>query len=280
MKIFENKTFVTIMSLILSFVMGFGLFACSVFFSVKFTFFSPSFLTETLNNTHYYQDLCDEITDNLKDLGDASGLDKSFFEGFVDEVLVRKDVQAYIDDFYSGNKPKVNPSDFQKELRGAIEKYIGKSGIDSGSLSEDNINYFIKNASDIYVSNIEIAYFSQLQSFFVKYNSRLNIAIVITLIVVIAIALIFIFTNEWKHIALRYIYYATASAGLLSLILALTAYFSGFISKLTVLTRSLKDMYTACFNSALIVTFVISIVLLAISAFLWVMHNRLRKKAV
>ncbi len=280
MKIFENKTFVTIMSLILSFVMGFGLFACSVLFSVKFTFFSSSFLTETLNNTHYYQDLCDEITNNLTDLGDASGLDKSFFEGFVDEVLVRKDVQAYIDDFYSGNKPKVNSSDFQKELRTAIEKYIGKSGIDSESLSEDNINYFIKKASDIYVSNIEIAYFSQLQSFFNKYNSRLNIAIVITLIVVLAIALIFIFTNEWKHIALRYIYYATASAGLLSLILALTAYFSGFITKLTVLTRSLKDMYTACFNSALIVTFVISIVLLAVSAFLWIMHNRLRKKAV
>lgn len=280
MKIFENKTFVTIMSLILSFVMGFGLFACSVFFSVKFTFFSPSFLTETLNNTHYYEDLCDEITDNLMDIGDASGLDKSFFEGFVDEVMVRKDVQAYIDDFYSGNKPKVNTSDFQKALRSEIEKYINKSGIDSSTLSEDSINYFVKKASDIYASNIEIAYFSQLQSFYNKYNSRLNISIAVTLIVVFAIALIFIFTNEWKHIALRYIYYATASAGLLSLVLALTAYFSGFISKLTVLTRSLKVMYTACFNSALTVTFVISVLLLSVSAFLWIMHNRMRKKVV
>lgn len=280
MKIFENKTFVTIMSLILSFVMGFGLFACSVFFSVKFTFFSPSFLTETLNNTHYYENLCDEITDNLMDIGDASGLDKSFFEGFVDEVMVRKDVQAYIDDFYSGNKPKVNTSDFQKTLRSEIEKYINKSGIDSSTLSEDSINYFVKKASDIYASNIEIAYFSQLQSFYNKYNSRLNISIAVTLIVVLAIALIFIFTNEWKHIALRYIYYATASAGLLSLVLALTAYFSGFISKLTVLTRSLKVMYTACFNSALTVTFVISVLLLSVSAFLWIMHNRMRKKVV
>lgn len=280
MKIFENKTFVTIMSLILSFVMGFGLFACSVFFSLKFTFFSPSFLTETLNNTHYYEDLCDEITDNLMDIGDASGLDKSFFEGFVDEVMVRKDVQAYIDDFYSGSKPKVNTSDFQKALRSEIEKYINKSGIDSSTLSEDSINYFVKKASDIYASNIEIAYFSQLQSFYNKYNSRLNISIAVTLIVVLAIALIFIFTNEWKHIALRYIYYATASAGLLSLVLALTAYFSGFISKLTVLTRSLKVMYTACFNSALTVTFVISVLLLSVSAFLWIMHNRMRKKVV
>lgn len=279
MKIFENKTFVTVMSLILSFVMGLGLFACSVFFSLKFTFFSPSFLTETLNNTHYYEDLCDEITDDLMDIGDASGLDKSFFEGFVDEVLVRQDVQAYIDDFYSGNKPKVNPSEFQKDLRAAIEKYINKNGIDSSSLSEDNINYFVQKASEIYVSNIEIAYFSQLQGMYIKYNSRLNISIAAALIAVVVIALIFIFTNEWKHIALRYIYYATASAGLLSLILVLTAYFSGFISKLTVLTRSLKDMYTACFNSALIVTLVISIFLLAVSAFLWVMHNRLRKKA-
>lgn len=277
MSILENKKFTTVMYLILSFILGLCIFFCAAFSTLRFTIFSDSFLTETINSTDYYKDLSDEIADDLVNIGDASGLDKSFFEGFVDEVLVRKDVQYYIDDFYAGNTLKVNTLGFQKNLRSALEKYINKKGLTDSQISQKSINNFVKEASEIYASDIEITYFSQIQKTFRGYSLKLSIYIAVTLAVSIALILLLIFTNKWKHIAVRYIYYGVASAGLLTLIVPAIVFLSGIISKITILNRSLNDLYTACLNSVFITLLITAGGLLVSSGFLWVLHNKLRK---
>ncbi len=274
---FKNEKATTVMYLILSLIMGLCIFACSIFATLKFTIFSPNFLSDTINSTSYYNDLCAELKDDLVNIGDASGLDKNFFDDFVDEVIVRKDVQYYVNDFYAGEKLKVNPSEFQKALRTAIDKYINRKGLDRKTISDKAINGFIKEATDIYVSDIEITYFPQIQKSYLKYDTRLNILMAVTIAVIIAITLIFIFTNKWKHIAVRYIYYATASAGLLTLLLPIIVFLSGVIGKITIISRSLNDLYTACFNSMFYALIFIAATLVVISAFLWIIHNKMRR---
>lgn len=274
---FKNEKATTVMYLILSLIMGLCIFACSIFATLKFTIFSPNFLSDTINSTSYYKDLCAELKDDLVNIGDASGLDKNFFDDFVDEVIVRKDVQYYVNDFYAGEKLKVNPSEFQKALRTAIDKYINRKGLDRKTISDEAINGFIKEATDIYVSDIEITYFPQIQKSYLKYDTRLNILMAVTIAVIIAITLIFIFTNKWKHIAVRYIYYATASAGLLTLLLPIIVFLSGVIGKITIISRSLNDLYIACFNSMLYALIFIAATLVIISAFLWIIHNKMRR---
>lgn len=274
---FKNEKATTVMYLILSLIMGLCIFACSIFATLKFTIFSPNFLSDTINSTSYYNDLCAELKDDLVNIGDASGLDKNFFDDFVDEVIVRKDVQYYVNDFYAGEKLKVNPSEFQKALRTAIDKYINRKGLDRKTISDKAINGFINEATDIYVSDIEITYFPQIQKSYLKYDTRLNILMAVTIAVIIAITLIFIFTNKWKHIAVRYIYYATASAGLLALLLPIIVFLSGVIGKITIISRSLNDLYTACFNSMFYALIFIAATLVVISAFLWIIHNKMRR---
>ncbi len=278
MKIFKNKTFISILYLILAFIMGLCIFACSVFSALRFTLFNSGFLSDTLNQTDYYTDLCDEITDSLMDIGDASGLDKSFFEDFVDEVLVRKDVQRYVDAFYSGSKLEVDSSSFEDALRTALEKYEDENGLDESDFSDKNVDYFVEEASKIYVQNVELNYFPQIQKTVMKYTSKLNLYITVTAIVTLAVLLILIFTNKWKHIAVRYIYYGTASAGLFMLIIPIAVFLSGVIDRITILTRSLNDMYTACIQSVFTVILIIAVVLIVISIALWVLHNVLRKR--
>ncbi|MEE3428656.1 MAG: hypothetical protein VZQ55_06795 [Ruminococcus sp.] len=280
MSIFRNEKFTTVMYLVLSFILGLCIFFCSLLSALKFTVFSPSYLTDTLNSTDYYKDLCAEITDDLLNIGDASGLDKSFFDDFIDEVLVRKDVQYYIDDFYAGNKLKVNSSDFQKSLRSALDRYINKKNLTDKDFSEESLNKFVKEADKIYVSHIELTYFSQIQKAFLKYSFKINIYIGITLAVIIAIILLFIFTNKWKHKAIRYIYYAAASAGLVTLIIPIIVFLSGIISKITIISRSLNDLYTACLSSVFITLIFIGGALIAISGFLWVLHSKMRKNVL
>ncbi len=279
MKIFKNPKLNTVFSLILSFIMGICILACSLLCAVRFTVFNEDFLIETLNNTDYYPNLCSEISENLMDIGDASGLNKTFFEDFVDEVLVRRDVESYIYKFYSGRELKVNTTNFEKALRTALNTYISQNGIKSESLSQKNINYFVKEASDIYASGIALKYFPSIQKSVMKYTTRFNIFIAVTAVVAIAIALFFIFTNEWKHIAVRYIYYAFSSAALFTFIIPAVVFASGIVSKLTILTRSLNYMYTACINSVFTVILVIAVVLIFISAVLVIVHNKLRKNA-
>ncbi len=280
MSILNNQKFTTAMYLILSFILGLCVFFCSILFSLRFTVFSPSYLTDTINSTDYYKDLCGEITDDLLNIGDASGLDKSFFEDFVDEVLVRKDVQYYIDDFYAGKKLEVNSSDFQKSLRTALDRYINQKSLTAEDFSEKSINEFVKEADEIYVSHIELTYFSQIQKAFLSYSFKINIYIGITLAVTIAVILLFFFTNKWKHIAVRYIYYATASAGLVTLIIPVVVFFSGIISKITIISRSLNDLYTACLSSVFTTLIFIGGALIAISGFLLVLHSKMRKNAL
>lgn len=265
------------MYLVLSLIMGICIFFCAIFSSLKFTFFSPSFLTETLNSTNYYKDVCAEITDDLVNLGDASGLDKSFFEDFVDEVMVRKDVQYYINDFYAGEKLKVNTLDFQKALRTALDQFINKKGLTENDFSQESVNNFVKEASDIYASDIEIAYFPQIQKSINKYNTRLIIFMAAALALFAVIAAVIIFTNKWKHIAVRYIYYSTASAGLLTVAVPVTVLLSGTVSKIAILNRSLNDLYTAGLQSLLYTILFIGLALIVLSGFLWVLHNKLRK---
>lgn len=274
---FKNQKFTTAMYLVLSLIMGICIFFCAIFSSLKFTFFSPSFLTETLNSTNYYKDVCEEITDDLVNLGDASGLDKSFFEDFVDEVMVRKDVQYYINDFYAGEKLKVNTLDFQKALRTALDQFINKKGLTENDFSQESVNNFVKEASDIYASDIEIAYFPQIQKSINKYNTRLIIFMAAALALFAVIAAVIIFTNKWKHIAVRYIYYSTASAGLLTIAVPVTVLLSGTVSKIAILNRSLNDLYTAGLQSLLYTILFIGLALIVLSGFLWVLHNKLRK---
>lgn len=79
-RIFRNKTVKNILYAVLSFVLSVSIVGVALSSLLRFTVLNNSFLTDALNNSNYYTDLCDEITDDLMDIGDASGLDKSFFE--------------------------------------------------------------------------------------------------------------------------------------------------------------------------------------------------------
>ena len=276
-KKFKNLSLKKVLYAILSFILAICLVFCSVITVLRITFFNSSFLSDTLNSSEYYKDLCVEITDNLTDLGDASGLDKTFFEGFVSEVLVREDVQSYISDFYEGNKPKVNTSKFDSSLQVALEKYIKTNNI--RNVNDESLHYFAANASRIYTDSIKIKYLSAIQDLILDKSGLLTAAIIVLVIICGAIVIVLLFTNEWKHKSLRYIYTSTCSAGLVLLFFPLSVFASGIIGHIAILSRSLSDMYVAVISSVLSDLIVISIMLLVISVAIIVVHGRVRRKA-
>lgn len=279
-KLFGNETFKKILYGVLSFVLAVSLTAFSMFILLKTTVLNKSFLMDSLNTSEYYMDLCDEITDDMVDIGDASGLNKTLFEGFIDEVMVRGDIQKYVDSFYSGEKLTVDTGDFERALRDAIEQYEKEKGIDPATLSEDNINYFVKEAAKIYSANIEITYFSMIQKSVVKWSFKSLVYAIVFGVVVLAIACFIFFTNKWKHRGIKYISYATGASSLFLLIVPALVLVSGIIGKVAIISRSLNDLYTALINSVLVNMLIMGAILLVISVVLIIIHDNLRKKVL
>ena len=279
MKKFFSKTGVKkVCYAVLTFILSLCIVGAAMSSLVRFTLLNDGFLSDVLNNSNYYIDLCDEITDDLKDIGDASGLNKSFFEGFINEVFVREDVQDYINKFYKGEKLTVDSTHFDESLRSALDKYIRSNGIDN-KYSQSSVNYFIKEATKIYVKHIELKYFDMLQKLAMDYSSKMTILMIVSFIVAAGISLLMIFTNEWKHKAVRYIAYATGAAALFTLCIPTAVYLSGALGKITIISRSLNDMYMSCFNTILADMFIISGVLFVLFATLILIHGKIRIKA-
>ena len=276
-KLFKNLSLKKALYAVLTFILALCLVLCSVITVLRITFFNGSFLSDTLNSSQYYKDLCAEITENLSDLGDASGLDKKFFDDVVDEILVREDVQSYISSFYNGDKPKVNTSKFNDNLQSALDEYIKNNNIKN--VSEDNLNYFSANAAKIYAGSIKIKYLSSIQDLILNNSGTLTAAIIILILICSAIVCVLLFTHEWKHKALRYIYTAVCSAGLFLLTLSASVFMSGIVGRIAIISRSLSDMYVSVISSFFSDLIVFSIVFIVISAALWVIHGRIRQKA-
>ncbi|MGN0489623.1 MAG: hypothetical protein ACI4HO_10210 [Ruminococcus sp.] len=278
-KLFKNEKFVRFLYGILAFVLSVLIIVFSMTAMLKATVFNSSFLNDVLNNSAYYTDLCDEITDDLVDIGNASGLNKSFFSDLVDEFMVREDIQSYIESFYNGEKLVVNTDNFQRSLRDAIESYEKKKGIDPQTVSEESINYFVVEATKIYSRSIEITYFDMIQKDAMKWSSKMLMYALISIVAIVLIGCFIFFTNKWKHLAVKYFYYATASAGLFIILIPTVLNISGILQKIAILSRSLNDLYTSCINSLLMNMYVISAVLIGLSVVFVIIHKHLRKLA-
>lgn len=278
-KLFKNEKFVRFLYGILAFVLSVLIIVFSMTAMLKATVFNSSFLNDVLNNSAYYTDLCDEITDDLVDIGNASGLNKSFFSDLVDEFMVREDIQSYIESFYNGEKLVVNTDNFQRSLRDAIESYEKKKGIDPQTVSEESINYFVVEATKIYSRSIEITYFDMIQKDAMEWSSKMLMYALISIVAIVLIMCFIFFTNKWKHLAVKYFYYATASAGLFVFLIPTVLNVSGILQKIAILSRSLNDLYTSCINSLLMDMYVISAVLIGLSVVFVIIHKHLRKLA-
>ena len=277
MKILKKLSIKKIIYALLTFILAMCLVVSSVLLIVRITVFNRGFLTEALTSGDYYRDLCGEITDSLTDIGDASGLDRSFFDGVVDEVLVRGDVQAYIDDFYSGKELEVNTAKFEESLCVSLNKYIKSNNIKN--VDENNINYFVDKACKIYSNSVRIKYFGTIQKKVNEKTPTFSLYIIILTLVSAGIICVLLFTNEWKHRAIRYIHTAVSSAGLLLLIVPSAIMVSGLIGKIAILSRSLNDMYMAIISGVLWDVIIVAVVLLVISVALWVVHAKVRRKS-
>lgn len=262
--------------ILLSFLLSLILFFVSVCTVLEATLFNSEFIFDNMNSFNYFIDKRDEITTGLIDLGYASGLDESFFDGFINEVMLSNDTREYLDNYYSSNGAKIDTTDFRQSFNAALDDYIEKNNI--SKVNGASREKLVSRAALIYRSSLEIPFFSKLSAYFLTAKNAMPFILIALVVLAGIICVVLFFANVWKHRGIKYICYATSGAFLSLGIIPAYLMLSGKISHINLDSRALYNMFVQSANSICIAVLFVSLFFLLLSVALFFFFRRMYKE--
>lgn len=262
---------------IISFVLSFVLFLISFAIVLQSTILNPSYIMDNMNTSNYFVDKRDEIKESLVDLGYASGLDEKFFENVVDEVTIHDNTQAYLNSFYAGEKAKIDTTAFKQKFNSELDSYISKNNLKVAN--DGSREYLINQAANIYAAALRIPLFAILSVYLVALKNMMPLIIGGLAVLVAILCVIIIFTNRWKHRAVRYICYSTSAAFLTVGIIPAVLLSTGYMSKINIDSRAFYNLFVQSMNNILIALAICSVIFFIVSIGLFFLNKSMRRHA-
>lgn len=260
---------------IISFVLSFVLFLLSFAIVLQSTILNPSYIMDNMNTSNYFVDKRDEIKESLVDLGYASGLDEKFFENVVDEVTIHDNTQAYLNSFYAGEEAKIDTTAFKQKFNSELDSYISKNNLKVAN--DGSREYLINQAANIYAAALRIPLFTTLSAYLIALKNMMPLIIGGLAVLVAILCVIIIFTNSWKHRAVRYICYSTSAAFLTVGIIPAVLLSTGYMSKINIDSRAFYNLFVQSMNNILIALAICSAIFFIVSIGLFFLHKSMRR---
>lgn len=262
---------------IISFVLSFVLFLLSFAIVLQSTILNPSYIMDNMNTSNYFVDKRDEIKESLVDLGYASGLDEKFFENVVDEVTIHDNTQAYLNSFYAGEEAKIDTTAFKQKFNSELDSYISKNNLKVAN--DGSREYLINQAANIYAAALRIPLFATLSAYLIALKNMMPLIIGGLAVLVAILCVIIIFTNRWKHRAVRYICYSTSAAFLTVGIIPAVLLSTGYMSKINIDSRAFYNLFVQSMNNILVAIAICSVIFFIASIGLFFLHKSMRRHA-
>lgn len=262
---------------IISFVLSFVLFLLSFAIVLQSTILNPSYIMDNMNTSNYFVDKRDEIKESLVDLGYASGLDEKFFENVVDEVTIHDNTQAYLNSFYAGEEAKIDTTAFKQKFNSELDSYISKNNLKVAN--DGSREYLINQAANIYAAALRIPLFATLSAYLIALKNMMPLIIGGLAVLVAILCVIIIFTNSWKHRAVRYICYSTSAAFLTVGIIPAVLLSTGYMSKINIDSRAFYNLFVQSMNNILIAVAICSVIFFIVSIGFFFLHKSMRRHA-
>lgn len=260
---------------LMSFVLSLCLFLMAVCTMLSFTLFNKDYIFNNMNSSNYFIDKCDELKVSLTDLGYASGLESSFFEGFIDEVMISKDTSDYLDTYYSFESGNADTTNFENIFNEQIVQYAKENGI---TVDDSARKILVKEAGKIYENTIEIPYFGTLLPYMKAAIKAMPFIIGGLALLSAIIIFVFFKASRWKHRAVRYVCYATSGTFLAVALIPTYLFFSQVMTRINLSSRALYNFIQYTVNNIILLFFICAILFLLISVALFIRHRVMRKK--
>ena len=149
-------------------------------------------------------------------------------------------------------------------------------------------NYFVDKRDEIKESLVDLGYASGLdEKFFenvvdevtIHDNTQAYLNSFYAGVLVAILCVIIIFTNRWKHRAVRYICYSTSAAFLTVGIIPAVLLSTGYMSKINIDSRAFYNLFVQSMNNILIALAICSVIFFIVSIGLFFLHKSMRRRA-
>lgn len=276
----------SVLCALVSFIMSLCLTGGVLCTALYVTALNGNFVVSVIERSQYAELLSKEIKEEFVSYGQASNIEKTFFDSaFKDTDMVQRisaDTEQILREFYAGNvQDSVSTDDLEAMLLADLKEYATQKDYELDDETVENLQVVASELCDIYnsyVSVFSLSYFRTASRMLASYRPYALYATAACAVVFIVTAVILrLFFNKKKNY-LRYFIYAFSGASLMLLAAPLAALAGGVGNRISISSAALYTMASGLLNSifvAALISALVPILCTVILAILW--HRAYRK---
>lgn len=116
------------------------------------TILNKEYVWGALENSHYYDQVYDEMKDSLESYIGPSGLDESVLDNLYTKDQVKQDIDMVVDNLYEGKKIDINTNELKDKLRVNIQSFLVANNVTKQD--KKAIDEFVNKIANEYAQNI------------------------------------------------------------------------------------------------------------------------------
>ena len=278
----------SVLCALLSFIMSLCLTGGVLCLSLYVTALNGNFSVSVIDRSQYAELLSEEIKSEFISYGQASNIEKNFFESIFESTdmvqRISADTEKILREFYAGEvRDSVSTDDLEAKWFEALKGYATQKGFELDAETVENLQVVASELCDIYnsyVSVFSMSYFRTASRMMVRYSPyALYAAVVCAMVFIVTAVIIRLFFKKKKNY-LRYFIYAFSGASLMLLAAPLAALIGRVGNRISLSSAALYTMASGLLNSiftAVAVSALVPILCTVILAILW--YRAYRKNA-
>ncbi len=265
-------------SVLVSFLMSLLLFLFACVLILQGTLLNPDYLRKQLYESHYYENVLEEVENEFSSYASASGFDQKLLNSALDINDLQMVANQSLNRIYGEKAENISNANFQSKLNQILTQNAKSRGV---TLTEDNKKSLLllaQTCSDTYLKDISFPYTEELGEAIGKIKTILRLPSVLLPVLVVILAGVLFRITPWRHRALRACIYAVSGTTLMLAVFPAYLYFSGRIGQVAILSKSLYALTVSCANGILILFLEGAAVSAGIAAILCLLYYRSRER--
>ena len=210
---------------------------------------NKTYITNTINDSNYYETLKKSIDDSLSELTPQSGFNDEILDNIYTINDLKKETKLIINSIYNNKKYNPNKEYIKRRLEDNINKFIENNNIDITNKAKKQIEKFENTIIEAYYNQISYSN-SIINNIRTKVNKLNNIIQPVTYVLISLIIVLLIILFIINHIEIiEYIYMTLIISSTLLLIPKVFEYNELNLSKKTVLNNHINIIVREVLNN-------------------------------
>lgn len=278
----------SVLCALLSFIMSLSLTGGVLCLSFYVTALNGNFAVIVIERSQYAELLSQEIKEEFVSYGQASNIDKTFFDSLFESTdtvqRISADTEKILREFYAGDvRDSVSTDDLESILLADLKEYAIQKDYELDDETLENLQTVASELCDIYnsyVSVFSLSYFRTASRMLARYSPyALYAAIACAVMFIVTAVILRLFFNKKKNY-LRYFIYAFSGASLMLMAAPIAALVGRVGNRISISSAALYTLASSILNSifaAVLISALVPILCTVILAILW--HRAYRKNA-